>query len=196
MDCITWIIHQQLWKKKPPWSESASELYRPSDRRLSVKWLPTFADRGCHMVSVTDPSGRTTRPQRRSRQKSKSHYDRRSVSQSVCLGVKSNLGLLTSDFFSSKLRSCLCRAPSLTRGRVSHLSFFVNIVYSSQSAFTLIIHIKDIHSALHTFQWFTLYTGLVQSRFSTADYALLTSSLLYKRQFRHLNSRTNDRRQV
>jgi hypothetical protein len=29
-------------KKKTPWSESASELYRPSDRRLSTKWLPTF----------------------------------------------------------------------------------------------------------------------------------------------------------
>jgi hypothetical protein len=28
--------------KKTPWSESASELYRPSDRRLSAKWLPTF----------------------------------------------------------------------------------------------------------------------------------------------------------
>jgi hypothetical protein len=35
--------------KKTPWSESASELYRPSDRRLSAKWLPTFADRGCHV---------------------------------------------------------------------------------------------------------------------------------------------------
>jgi hypothetical protein len=23
-----------------------------------AKWLPTFADRGCHVVSVTDPSGR------------------------------------------------------------------------------------------------------------------------------------------
>jgi hypothetical protein len=32
------------------------ELYRPSDRRLSGKWLPTFADRGCHVVSVTDPT--------------------------------------------------------------------------------------------------------------------------------------------
>jgi hypothetical protein len=41
-----------------PWSESASELYRPSDRRLSEKWLPTFADKGCHVVSVTDPYGR------------------------------------------------------------------------------------------------------------------------------------------
>jgi hypothetical protein len=44
--------------KKTPWSESANELYRPSDRRLSAKWLPTFADRRCHVVSVTDPYGR------------------------------------------------------------------------------------------------------------------------------------------
>jgi hypothetical protein len=35
--------------------ESASELYRPSYRRLSAKLVPTFADRGCHVVSVTDP---------------------------------------------------------------------------------------------------------------------------------------------
>jgi hypothetical protein len=38
--------------------ESASELYRPSDRRLSTKLVPTFADIGCHVVSVTDPYGR------------------------------------------------------------------------------------------------------------------------------------------
>jgi hypothetical protein len=44
--------------KQTPWSESASELYRPSDCRLSAKWLPTFADRGCHVVSVTDSHGR------------------------------------------------------------------------------------------------------------------------------------------
>jgi hypothetical protein len=50
-----------FWKTlytKTPWSESESELYRPSDRRLSAKRLPTYADRGCHVVSVTDPSGR------------------------------------------------------------------------------------------------------------------------------------------
>jgi hypothetical protein len=41
-----------------PWSESASELYRPSDRRMSAKRLPTCADRRCHVISVTDPSGR------------------------------------------------------------------------------------------------------------------------------------------
>jgi hypothetical protein len=47
-----------LQEKKTPWSESASELYRPSDRRLSAKWLATFADRRCHVVSVTDAYGR------------------------------------------------------------------------------------------------------------------------------------------
>jgi hypothetical protein len=35
-----------LLKKLTPWLESASELYRPSDRRLSAKLVPTFADRG------------------------------------------------------------------------------------------------------------------------------------------------------
>jgi hypothetical protein len=33
-------------KKQAPWPESASELYQPSDRRLSAKLVPTFADRG------------------------------------------------------------------------------------------------------------------------------------------------------
>jgi hypothetical protein len=36
---------------------SLSELYRPSDRRLSAKLVLTFADRGFHVVSVTDPCG-------------------------------------------------------------------------------------------------------------------------------------------
>jgi hypothetical protein len=40
-----------------PWPESASELYRPSDRHLSAKLVPTFVDKGCHVVSVTDPYG-------------------------------------------------------------------------------------------------------------------------------------------
>jgi hypothetical protein len=41
-----------------PWSESASKLYRPSDRRFSAKQLPACADRGCRVVGVTDPSVR------------------------------------------------------------------------------------------------------------------------------------------
>jgi hypothetical protein len=52
------LIYKKKNKTITPWSESAIELYRQSDRRLSAKGLPTFADRGCHMVSVTDPSGR------------------------------------------------------------------------------------------------------------------------------------------
>jgi hypothetical protein len=43
---------------KTLWPESESELYRPSDRSLLAKLVPTFADRGCHVVSMTDPYGR------------------------------------------------------------------------------------------------------------------------------------------
>jgi hypothetical protein len=50
--------YNQYIKLKTPWPESASELYLPSDRRLSAKLVATFADRGCHIVSVTDPYGR------------------------------------------------------------------------------------------------------------------------------------------
>jgi hypothetical protein len=31
---------------KTPWPESTNELYRPSDRRLLAKLVPTLADRG------------------------------------------------------------------------------------------------------------------------------------------------------
>jgi hypothetical protein len=41
--------------KQSPWPESASELYWPSDRRLSAKLVPIFEDRVYHVVSVTDP---------------------------------------------------------------------------------------------------------------------------------------------
>jgi hypothetical protein len=44
-------------KNKTPWPESASQLYRPRDRRLSMKLVPAFAVRGCHVISVTDPYG-------------------------------------------------------------------------------------------------------------------------------------------
>jgi hypothetical protein len=37
-------------KNQTPWLESASELYRPSDHRLSAKLVQTLADRG-RMVS-------------------------------------------------------------------------------------------------------------------------------------------------
>jgi hypothetical protein len=40
---------------KSPWPESASELYQPRDRHMSAKLVPTFTDRGCRVVSATDP---------------------------------------------------------------------------------------------------------------------------------------------
>jgi hypothetical protein len=54
---LCWIIVLPS-QNKTPWLEFASELYRPSDHRFLAKLVPTFADRGCHVVSVTDPYGR------------------------------------------------------------------------------------------------------------------------------------------
>jgi hypothetical protein len=51
-------VAMQQQQKKTPWPESASELYRPSDRRLSAKLVPTLADRGCCVVSATGSHGR------------------------------------------------------------------------------------------------------------------------------------------
>jgi hypothetical protein len=47
----------KYWNNKTPWPESARGLYRPRDRPLSAKLVLTFADRGCHVVRVTDPYG-------------------------------------------------------------------------------------------------------------------------------------------
>jgi hypothetical protein len=44
--------------RQTPWPEFANELYRPTDRRLSAKLAPSFADRGCHVVSAADPYDR------------------------------------------------------------------------------------------------------------------------------------------
>jgi hypothetical protein len=59
------------------------------------------------------------------------------VSQSVCLGVEPNLGLLTRYltsffFFESYCLVVSFGAPSLTRGWVCHLPVFVNTVYSGK----------------------------------------------------------------
>jgi hypothetical protein len=45
-------------RKKLRGFQSASELYRSSDRRRSEKLAPTLADRGCHVVSAASPSDR------------------------------------------------------------------------------------------------------------------------------------------
>jgi hypothetical protein len=51
-------LHYQQTKTKTSRPESASELFRPRDLRLLAMLVPTFMDRGCRVVSVTDPYGR------------------------------------------------------------------------------------------------------------------------------------------
>jgi hypothetical protein len=56
---VTWEIRRFGEQcKNTPWTESANELYRPSDCRLSAKLVPTFANKGWHVFSVTDPHSR------------------------------------------------------------------------------------------------------------------------------------------
>jgi hypothetical protein len=47
-------------KMKTLWLQSASKLYRPRDRHLSVKLVPTFDDRECH--GSLRPYSRPSRP--------------------------------------------------------------------------------------------------------------------------------------
>jgi hypothetical protein len=56
--CTSSRIAGNKTKKQTPWPQSASQLYQPSDRRLSAKLVPTFVDRECHVVSLTDLYGR------------------------------------------------------------------------------------------------------------------------------------------
>jgi hypothetical protein len=44
-------------EKKQKTNSVARELYRPRGRRLSTKSVSTLADRGCRLVSATDPYG-------------------------------------------------------------------------------------------------------------------------------------------
>jgi hypothetical protein len=53
---VTYIL-LLLLNKKTQWPESTSELYPPSDCRLSAKLVPAFCGYRCHVVSVTDPYG-------------------------------------------------------------------------------------------------------------------------------------------
>jgi hypothetical protein len=45
-------------KKKTPWSESASELYRQSDAACRLSDCQLLQIEGSHVVSVTDPYAR------------------------------------------------------------------------------------------------------------------------------------------
>jgi hypothetical protein len=109
---------------------------------------------------------------------------RLTVSQSVCLGVEPNLGLLTRVFFFKvtvlsflgrplwrEVGYVMCQPLSLKSTTVSHyLQLFIS-------------EFKNLHSVKHIYKnnkIYTIYTGLVQSRLCTADYALFTSYLVYQ----------------
>jgi hypothetical protein len=47
--------HKWYWCIITAWPSSMSKLYRLSDRSLSAKLVPTLAERGCPVVSTTDP---------------------------------------------------------------------------------------------------------------------------------------------
>jgi hypothetical protein len=53
-----YLLNRPSKKTKTPWPESVSDLYRPSDHRMSAKLVRKFADIGCHLVSVADFYGR------------------------------------------------------------------------------------------------------------------------------------------
>jgi hypothetical protein len=56
-----WVEYEYLLSKEnkqTPWLQPASELYRASDRHLLAKLVPTLAERGCRVVSATNPHGR------------------------------------------------------------------------------------------------------------------------------------------
>jgi hypothetical protein len=53
------VLQGKELRTKTLWLWSASELYRPGDRRLLARLVPTFfVDRGCRVVSATDAHGR------------------------------------------------------------------------------------------------------------------------------------------
>jgi hypothetical protein len=55
---IVTLGQQFIAKNSVAFSPQANYTDRPSDRRLSAKLVPTFADRGCCVVSITDSPGR------------------------------------------------------------------------------------------------------------------------------------------
>jgi hypothetical protein len=55
---VSLVFEWTIPTERLPLVGEVSAKYRPSDCLLSAKLVLTFADRGCHMVSVTDPYGR------------------------------------------------------------------------------------------------------------------------------------------
>jgi hypothetical protein len=57
-DTSSILLNSSNKKKKLRGFSLQSKLFRPSDCRLSVKLVPTLADRGCRVVRATNPHGR------------------------------------------------------------------------------------------------------------------------------------------
>jgi hypothetical protein len=57
-NCDSYVNIPSSQTYKTPWAVSTSELYRPSDRRLSAKLVRTFTDRWCRVVTAADLYGR------------------------------------------------------------------------------------------------------------------------------------------
>jgi hypothetical protein len=189
-----------------------SEVYWPSDRRLSAKLLPTFADRGCHVVSATDPYGRNVcfidwiyiyiyfetlllkvsaadKGTISVKSLVKQYWLEsmgRSISEEIHIINPNSCSIvevtLQSDVMVSspvwdlwpdtafcpkavswKLLSCLFGAPSLTRGRVCHLSFSV---CNNSSVFTS----SDLYVKLHSVP--SEYSGLCSAIPTNPSHAL------------------------
>jgi hypothetical protein len=123
---------------------------------------------------------------------SKSHCDRRSVSQYIL--VSSPIWDFWPVFFFKVSVLSFFGAPSLTRGRVCHWSLQQSVIIYNYLHLNLKMY--KVLNIYKNNKIYTIYTGLVQSRLCAADYALLTSNLVYHGSLRRLNSRTHDRRQV
>jgi hypothetical protein len=133
---------------------------------------------------------------RRSKSKSKSHYNWRSVSQSVCHSIKSTLRLVIKYYFLSE--GCFLKFAVLSlRGTLSDERSGLSFVF-----FTLVIY-QYLHLTftLHEFYSSVIYIvyifSFIQSRLSTADYTLLVIiSSNIPQESRHFNGRINDRHHI
>jgi hypothetical protein len=105
---------------------------------------------------------------------------RLTVSQSVCFGFEPRLGLMTGySFLIEKLQSCPYGAPSLTRGRVCHLSVIAGSIspLSSVQLFTVLLlkpnHIYNIYKA-------SVSPGSVQQTIQQSVLRIRIGILLYE----------------
>jgi hypothetical protein len=75
------------------------------------------------------------------------------------------------------------------------LSYYLQLFTSEFKNLQIVKHIYK-NNKIYTHIQASFSPGLVQSRPCTADYALLTSYLVYHGSLKHLNSCTHDRPQV